>query len=148
MEMKRSTYKSSTSLIRGGRFSFIGLCMQQGIFLTQFFYDKPEIEHDAAIMSDLYKCILMLTRNPAKQEKVVAKVSLYTNAQGLFRNELDVKTMKVKTPGQLFSFVYLNDQIVFFLKQVNCFTKLLTSILQLNGGLHMELQLQICKGLQ
>ncbi|RVW84749.1 hypothetical protein CK203_046690 [Vitis vinifera] len=39
----------------------------------KFFYDKPEIEHDAAIMSDLYKCILMLTRNPAKQEKVVAK---------------------------------------------------------------------------
>nr|CAN68696.1 hypothetical protein VITISV_031484 [Vitis vinifera] len=28
---------------------------------------------------------------------------------------------------------------------VNCFTKLLISILQLNGGLHMELQLQICK---
>ncbi|RVW88405.1 hypothetical protein CK203_040914 [Vitis vinifera] len=40
-----------------------------------------------------------LTRDPAKQEKVVAEVSLYTNAQGLFRNELDVKTMKVKTPG-------------------------------------------------
>nr|CAN70800.1 hypothetical protein VITISV_008052 [Vitis vinifera] len=65
----------------------------------KFFYDKPEIESDAEIMSDLYKCILRLTRDPAKQEKVVAEVSLYTNAQGLFRNELDVKTMKVKTPG-------------------------------------------------
>ena len=50
-------------------------------------------------MSDLYKCILRRTRDLAKQEKVVAEVSLYTNAQGLFRNELDVKTMKVKTPG-------------------------------------------------
>ena len=28
MEMKKSTKKSSTSLIRGGRFSFTGLCMQ------------------------------------------------------------------------------------------------------------------------
>ncbi|RVW19250.1 hypothetical protein CK203_095877 [Vitis vinifera] len=60
-----------------------------GYFLNpEFFYDKPEIEHDADIMSDLYKCILRLTRDPAKQEKVVA---------------------------------------------------------ELNGGLHMELQLQICK---
>ena len=46
----------------------------------KFFYDKPEIEHDVKIMSDLYKCILRLTRYPAKQEKVVAEVSLYTNA--------------------------------------------------------------------
>ena len=42
---------------------------------------------------------LKAEKKPAKQEKVVAEVSLYTNAQGLFRNELDVKTMKVKTPG-------------------------------------------------
>ena len=78
-------------------------------FNLKFFYDKPEIEHDAAIMSDLYKCILMLTRNPAKQEKVVAKVSLYTNAQGLFGNELVVRTRKTRALGQLLSFVYLND---------------------------------------
>ena len=32
MEMKKSTKKSSTSLIRGERFSFIGLCMQHGTF--------------------------------------------------------------------------------------------------------------------
>ena len=32
----------------------------------EFFYDKPEIEHDAEIMSNLYKCILRLTREPAK----------------------------------------------------------------------------------
>ena len=52
-----------------------------GYFLNpKFFYDKPEIEHDAEIMSDLYKCILRLTRDPAKQEKVVVEVSLYTNA--------------------------------------------------------------------
>ena len=30
-----------------------------GYFLNlEFFYHKPEIEHDAEIMSDLYKCIL------------------------------------------------------------------------------------------
>ena len=114
----------------------------------EFFYDKPEIEHDIEIMSDFYKCILRLTRDLAKQEKVVAEVSLYTNAKGLFGNELVVRTKKTRALGQLFSFVYLNDQIVFLLKQGNCFTKLLISILQLNGGLHMELQLQICKGLQ
>ena len=40
-----------------------------------------------------------MTRDPAKQEKVVAKVSLYTNAQGLFENELAVRTRKTRAPG-------------------------------------------------
>ena len=71
-----------------------------GYFLNlKFFYDKPEIERDAEIMSDLYKCILRLTRDPAKQEKVVAEVSLYTNAHGLFGNELAVRTRKTRAPG-------------------------------------------------
>ena len=65
----------------------------------EFFYDKPEIEHDIEIMSDFYKCILRLTRDLAKQEKVVAEVSLYTNAQGLFKNELVVRTRKTRTLG-------------------------------------------------
>ena len=65
----------------------------------EFFYDKPEIEHDAKIMSDLYKCILRLTRDLAKQEKVVAKMSLFTNAQGLFGNELAVRTRKTRALG-------------------------------------------------
>ncbi|RVW28778.1 Transposon Ty3-G Gag-Pol polyprotein [Vitis vinifera] len=65
----------------------------------EFFYDKLEIEHDAVIMSDLYKCILRLTRDPAKQEKVEAEVSLYTNAHGLFGNELAVRTRKTRAPG-------------------------------------------------
>ncbi|RVW38640.1 hypothetical protein CK203_077543 [Vitis vinifera] len=72
-----------------------------GYFLNpEFFYDKPEIEHDADIMSDLYKCILRLTRDPAKQEKVVAEVSLFTNAQGLFGNELVVRTRKTRAPAE------------------------------------------------
>ncbi|KAJ9705844.1 hypothetical protein PVL29_003780 [Vitis rotundifolia] len=72
-----------------------------GYFLNpKFFYDKPEIEHDAEIMSDLYKCILRLTKDPAKQEKVVAEVSLYTNAQGLFGNELAIRTRKTRAPAE------------------------------------------------
>ena len=52
-----------------------------GYFLNlKFFYDKPEIERDAEIMSDLYKCILRLTRDPVKQEKVMVEVNLYTIA--------------------------------------------------------------------
>ncbi|RVW50045.1 hypothetical protein CK203_082311 [Vitis vinifera] len=39
-----------------------------------------------------------LTRDPAKQEKVVAEVSLFTNAQGLFGNELAVRTRKTRAP--------------------------------------------------
>ncbi|XP_034694081.1 uncharacterized protein LOC117920577 [Vitis riparia] len=66
----------------------------------EFLYDKPEIEHDAEIMSDLYKCILRLTRDPAKQEKVVAEVSLFTNVQGLFGNELTVRTRKTRAPAE------------------------------------------------
>ncbi|XP_034695709.1 uncharacterized protein LOC117921866 [Vitis riparia] len=72
-----------------------------GYFLNpEFFYDKPEIEHDADIMSDLYKCILRLTRDPTKQEKVVAEVSLFINAQGLFGNELAVRTRKTRAPAE------------------------------------------------
>ena len=50
-------------------------------------------------MSDLYKCILRRTRDLAKQEKVVAEVSLYTNAQGLFENELVIRTRKIRALG-------------------------------------------------
>ncbi|KAL6310869.1 hypothetical protein AAG906_027325 [Vitis piasezkii] len=39
-----------------------------------------------------------LTRDPAKQEKVVAEVSLFTNAQGLFGNELAIRTRKTRAP--------------------------------------------------
>ena len=59
-------------------------------------------------MSDLYKCILRPTRDPVKQEKIVVEVSLYTNAQGLFGNELVVRIRKTRVLGSLFSFVYLN----------------------------------------
>ncbi|RVW16137.1 hypothetical protein CK203_074327 [Vitis vinifera] len=41
-----------------------------------------------------------LTRDPAKQEKVVAEVSLFTNAQGLFGNELAVRTRKTRAPAE------------------------------------------------
>nr|CAN61552.1 hypothetical protein VITISV_020996 [Vitis vinifera] len=40
-----------------------------------------------------------LTRDLAKQEKVVAKMSLFTNAQGLFGNELTVRTRKTRALG-------------------------------------------------
>ena len=50
-------------------------------------------------MSDLYKGILRLTRDLAKQEKVVAEMSLFTNAQGLFGNELAVRTRKTRALG-------------------------------------------------
>ena len=65
----------------------------------EFFYDKLEIEHDVEIVSDLYKCILRLIRDLAKQENFVAEVSLYTNAQRLFENELVVKTRKTRIPS-------------------------------------------------
>ncbi|RVW17887.1 hypothetical protein CK203_093585 [Vitis vinifera] len=38
--------------------------------------------------------------DPAKQEKVVAEVSLFTNAQGLFGNELAVRTRKTRAPAE------------------------------------------------
>ncbi|RVW98598.1 hypothetical protein CK203_032183 [Vitis vinifera] len=42
-----------------------------------------------------------LTRDSTKQEKVVAEVSLFTNAQGLFGNELAVRTRKTRAPGRM-----------------------------------------------
>ena len=50
-------------------------------------------------MSNLYKCILRLTKDPAKQEKVVVEVSLYTNAQGLLKNELAFRTREIRALG-------------------------------------------------
>nr|CAN66311.1 hypothetical protein VITISV_027163 [Vitis vinifera] len=41
-----------------------------------------------------------LTRDPTKQEKVVAEVSLFTNAQGLFGNELAIRTRKTRAPAE------------------------------------------------
>ncbi|RVX21622.1 hypothetical protein CK203_002250 [Vitis vinifera] len=41
-----------------------------------------------------------LTRDPTKQEKVVVEVSLYTNAQGLFGNELAIRTRKTRAPAE------------------------------------------------
>ena len=46
-----------------------------------FIHDRPEIEQDADIMSDLYKCILRLTRDLATQKKVMIEIRLHTNAQ-------------------------------------------------------------------
>ncbi|RVW58026.1 hypothetical protein CK203_114209 [Vitis vinifera] len=40
------------------------------------------------------------TAGPAKQEKVVAEVSLFTNAQGLFGNELAIRTRKTRAPAE------------------------------------------------
>ncbi|RVW69218.1 hypothetical protein CK203_060811 [Vitis vinifera] len=40
--------------------------------------------------------VVGLTRDAIKQEKVVAEVSLYTNAQGLFENELTIRTRKTR----------------------------------------------------
>ncbi|RVW92375.1 hypothetical protein CK203_032491 [Vitis vinifera] len=58
-----------------------------GYFLNlKFFYDKPEIEHDAEIMSDLYKCILRLTRDPVKQEKVMVNASGCERNWSIFEN--------------------------------------------------------------
>ena len=42
---------------------------------------------------------LKAEKKPAKQEKVVAEVSLYTNAQGLFRNKLAIRAKKNREPG-------------------------------------------------
>ncbi|RVX13459.1 hypothetical protein CK203_021020 [Vitis vinifera] len=44
--------------------------------------------------------LLRLTRDLVKQEKVVVEVSLYTNAQGLFGNELAVRTRKTRAPDE------------------------------------------------
>ncbi|KAL6334662.1 hypothetical protein AAG906_019526 [Vitis piasezkii] len=44
--------------------------------------------------------LLRLTRDLVKQEKVVVEVSLYTNAQGLFGNELAVRTRKTRAPAE------------------------------------------------
>ena len=50
-------------------------------------------------MSDSYKCILRLTKDHLKHEKIVAKVSLYTNDEGLFGNESVNRTRKTRPPS-------------------------------------------------
>ena len=47
------------------------------------------------IMSNLYNCISRLTRDPAEQDKILGELMLYTNAQGLFGNELAISSRKI-----------------------------------------------------
>ena len=69
--------RSLKSLIGGGKFNSITLCMQPGTSWTQdFFYANPPIiEQDEKIMRGLQKCIERLVPNISKQWAIKERVS-------------------------------------------------------------------------
>ena len=73
-----------------------------GYFLNpKVFYDKPELEHDKAIMRQLYKCIERLIKDVDAREKAVDKLNIYIKAKGVFGMDSAIKKRKTKASGQL-----------------------------------------------
>ena len=65
----------------------------------EVFYDKPELEHDEAIMKQLYKCIKRLIKDVDTREKVVDELSIYIKAEGVFGMDSIIRKRKTKAPG-------------------------------------------------
>ena len=71
-----------------------------GYFLNlEVFYDKPELEHDEAIMRQLYKCIERMIKDVDKRENAVDKLSIYIKAKGVFGMDSAIRKRKAKAPG-------------------------------------------------
>ena len=71
-----------------------------GYFLNpEVFYDKPELEHDEAIMRQLYKCIERMIKDVDTREKAVDKLSIYIKAEGVFGMDSAIRKRKTKAPG-------------------------------------------------
>ena len=71
-----------------------------GYFLNpEVFYEKPELEHDEAIMRELYKCIERLIKGVDTREKAVDELSIYIKAEGVFGMDSPFRKMKTKAPG-------------------------------------------------
>ena len=71
-----------------------------GYFLNpEVFYDKPELEHDEAIMRQLYKCIERLIKDVDTREKFVDKLSIYIKAEGVFGMDSTIRKRKTKASG-------------------------------------------------
>ena len=70
-----------------------------GYFLNpEVFYDKPELEHDDAIMRLLYKCIERLIKDDTR-ENVVDELGIYVKAEGVFGMDSTIRKRKTKAPG-------------------------------------------------
>ena len=71
------------------------------------FYDKPELEHDEAIMRQLYKCIERMIKDVDTREKAVDELSIYIyiyiyiyiKAEGVFGMDSAIRKRKTKAPG-------------------------------------------------
>ena len=71
-----------------------------GYFLIpEVFYDKPELEHDEAIMRQLYKCIERMIKHVDTREKAVDELSIHIKAEGVFGMDLTIRKRKTITPG-------------------------------------------------
>ena len=65
----------------------------------EVFYDKPELEHDEAIMRQLYKCIERMIKDVDTREKAVDELSIHIKAEGVFGMHSAIRKRKTKAPG-------------------------------------------------
>ena len=71
-----------------------------GYFLNpKVFYDEPELEHDEAIMRQLYKYIERLIKDVNTREKAVDELSIYIKAEGVFGMDSTIRKRKTKASG-------------------------------------------------
>ena len=71
-----------------------------GYFLNlEVFYDKPELEHDEAIMRQLYKCIERMIKDIYTREKAMDELSIYIKAERVFGMDSAIRKRKTKATG-------------------------------------------------
>ena len=71
-----------------------------GYFLNlEVFYDEPELEHDEAIMRQLYKCIERMIKDVDTRKKAVDKLSIYIKAERVFGMDSAIRKKNTKAPG-------------------------------------------------
>ena len=71
-----------------------------GYFLNpEVFYDELELEHDEAIMRQLYKCIETLIKDVDTREKAVDELSIYIKAEGVFGMDSAIRKRNTKALG-------------------------------------------------
>jgi len=65
-----------------------------------FYYSNPNIQEDDEIVSGLYSCITKMVASLDIQDKILAKLSKYKRAKGLFGQTLAIRQRDKISPGK------------------------------------------------
>lgn len=71
-----------------------------GYYLNpEFFYKIKSVGFDAEVLGGLYQCVARLVPSIEVQDKIIHELSLYKNAEGLFRIPIAVRSKTTTSPS-------------------------------------------------